>query len=190
MKHNKILITTIVTALITFAVNPALIAADEVKPESTTAAANATADATFMTDATRAGLMEIKAGDIAEGKTKRDNVKEFAKAMQRDHTDVNKNLQTLADRMTMKLPKDLGDHQPFIDGLKAKTDADFDRTYIAATVMSHHACIGMFEKFAASTKNADLKAFAENTLPGLRTHLKNAEVLLETLGGAKGTAVK
>ena len=188
MKH-KMLATTIATALLTFTVTPALFAADEVKTESTTAA-DATADATFMSDATRGGLMEIQAAKIAEGKTKRDDVKEFARTMQRDHTDVNKNLTALADRMEMKLPKDMGDHQPFIDGLKAKTDADFDRTYVAATVMSHQKCIGMFEKFSAATKNADLKTFASNTLPGLRTHLKNAEALLETLGGAKGTAAK
>jgi len=103
---------------------------------------------------------------------------------------VNKNLKVLADRMEMKLPKDLGNHQPFIDGLKAKTDADFDRTYIAASVMSHQKCIGMFEKFSAATKNADLKAFANSTLPGLRTHLKNAEALLQTLDGPKATAAK
>ena len=188
MKH-KMLVTTIATALLSFTVNPALFAADEVKTESTTTA-QATADARFMDDAIRGGLMEIQAADIAEGKTKRDAVKEFAKTMQRDHADVNKNLKALADRMEMKLPKDLGDHQPFIDGLKAKTDADFDRTYIAATVMSHLKCIAMFEKFSVATKNSDLKAFADNTLPGLRTHLKNGEALLETLGGAKGTAAK
>ena len=192
MKH-KTLVTTIATALLSFTVNPALFAADAVKTESTITAettAEATADARFMDEATRGGLMEIQAAKIAEGKTKRDDVKEFAKTMQRDHTDVNKNLKALADRMKMKLPKDIGNHQPFIDGLKAKTDADFDRTYVAATVVSHQKCIGMFEKFSAATKNADLKTFASNTLPGLRTHLKNAEVLLETLGGAKGAAAK
>ncbi len=192
MKH-KILITTIATALISFTVNPALFAADAANTGSITAAettADATADARFMEHATRGGLMEIQAGEIAEGKTKRDDVKGFARAMQRDHADVNKNLKTLADRMKMKLPTDAGDHQPFLDGLKAKTDADFDRTYVAASVVSHQKCIAMFEKFSATTKNADLKAFADNTLPGLRTHLKNGEALLSTLGGANGTAAK
>ncbi len=186
MKH-KILITTIATALLTFTATPAIIAAEVVKEESTnTTAAQATSDARFMDDVTRANLMEIKAADIAQGKTKRDDVKDFAKSIEKDHTDVNKNLKTLADRMKMKLPKDLGDHQAFIDGLKAKTDADFDRTYVAATVASHEKCVALFEKFSSSTKNADLKAFADNTLPGLRTHLSHSKTLLETLGGTKG----
>ncbi len=183
MKHN-IITTTITAALVAFSTSSAIFAADVVKTENT-AAASATADATFMDAVTRANLMEIKAADIAQGKTKRDEVKDFAKSIEKDHTDVNKNLATLADRMTMKLPKDLGDHQAFIDGLKAKTDADFDRTYVAATVASHKKCVSMFEDFSANTKNADLKAFADNTLPGLRTHLKNSEALLLTLGGDK-----
>ena len=90
----------------------------------------------------------------------------------------------------MKLPQDLGKHQAFIDGLKAKTDADFDRTYVAATVVSHEKCVAMFEKFAEATKNADLKAFANNTLPGLRTHLKHSKALLETLGGTKSASAQ
>jgi len=186
MKHTT-LVTTIATALLTFTVSPALFAADNVKTEGTTAS-QATADAQFMDEATRGGLTEIKAAEIAEGKTKRDDVKEFAKAMQRDHTDVNKNLKSLADRMEMKLPTDAGNHQPFLDGLKAKEDADFDRTYVAATVVSHEKCVAMFEKFSEATKNADLKAFANNTLPGLRTHLKHSKALLETLGGAKSAS--
>ncbi len=183
MKQN-IIITTITAALLTFSTSSATFAKDAVKAESTSAA-DATADATFMDAVTRGNLTEIKAADIAQGKTKRDDVKDFAKSVEKDHTDVNKNLATLADRMKMKLPKDLGEHQPFIDGLKAKTDADFDRTYVAATVASHKKCVAMFEQFSAKTKNADLKAFAENTLPGLRTHLKHSVALLETLGGDK-----
>ena len=188
MKHN-IIVTTITAALFTLSTSTAIFAADVVKSESTTAA-NATADATFMDAVTRGSLTEIKAADIAQGKTKRDDVKAFAKSIEKDHTDVNKNLATLADRMNMKLPKDFGDHQAFIDGLKAKEDADFDRTYVAATVASHKKCVAMFEAFAASTKNADLKAFANNTLPGLRTHLKHSETLLETLGGDKANSAK
>ena len=180
---TTILITSI-AALIGFTTAPVSFAAEVVKTETT--AAEATADARFMETVTRDNLMEIKAAEIAQDKTKRGNVRDFAKSIEKDHTDVNKNLKSLADRMEMKVPKDLGDHQAFIDGLKAKTDADFDRTYVAATVVSHKKCVTQFEEFSRATKNVDLKAFATNTLPGLRTHLKNSEALLETLGGAKG----
>ncbi len=190
MKHNIISKTiTITAALFTLSTSPAIFAEDVVKTGTTTAA-EATADATFMDAVTRGCLTEIKAADIAQDKTNRDDVKAFAKSIEKDHTDVNKNLATLADRMSMKLPSDLGEHQAFIDGLKEKTDADFDRTYVAATVASHKKIVAMFEAFSASTKNVDLKAFSNNTLPGLRTHLKHSEALLEKLGGTKASSTK
>jgi len=163
---QTILITTIATTLLTFTVTPALFAADEVKSET---AAQATADARFLDEVTRGSLAEIQAAEIAQGKTKRDNVKELTQNIVRDHTDVNKNIRALADRMAMKLPQDIGAHQSFIDGLKAKTDADFDRSYVAATVLSQQKCVERFEEFSNATKNADLKKFAENTLPGPRS---------------------
>ena len=99
---TKILITTI-TTLIAFSIAPASFAAEVVKTEDS-AAASATADARFMENVTRDNLMEIKAAEIAADKTKRDNVKDFAKSIEKDHTDVNKNLKSLADRMEMKMP--------------------------------------------------------------------------------------
>lgn len=183
MKTN-ILITTITAALLTFTAAPAIFAEDAVKTEAT--AKDATADARFMEVATRDSLSEIKAAEIAQDKTKREEVKSFAASIAKDHKDVNKNLKSLADRMKMELPKDVGDHQAFLDGLKAKTDADFDRTYVAATVASHKKCVALFEAFSKATKNEDLRAFADNTLPGLRIHLKHSTDLLETLGGTNG----
>ena len=183
MKH-KILIATVTTALLTFTTAPAIFAAEVVKTEATVA--DAAADAVFMTTVTRANLMEIKAAEIAHGKTERDSVKDFTKSIEKDFKDVNKNLTALADRMKMEMPKDVGDHQAFLDGLKTKTDSDFDRTYVAATAINLQKCVTQFEGFSRTTKNADLKAFADNTLPGLRTHLKNSQALLETLGGTKG----
>ena len=185
MKHT-ILLTGIATALLTFTVPSAIFAAEAVKTEKTDTA-QATADAQFMDEVLRGGLTEIKAAEIAMHRTERDDVKKFAMTMAKDHADVNKNLTTLAARMKMKLPKDYGDHQPFIDGLKVKSQQnapDFNRIYVAESVAAHERCVAMFDKFSGETKNADLKAFADNTLPGLRTHLKRATDLLAVLGAA------
>lgn len=186
MKHTKLIIP-FATALLTLTVPPVLFAADAPKSGAVTTA-DAAADGKFMQDVIHGNLTEIKAAKIAEGQTKREDVKNFAKSMEKDHTDVNKNLMTLVDRMKLKLSKDPGEHQPFLDGLKAKAkanDPDFDHTYVAAAVESHEKCVKMFETFSSTTKNADLKAFADNTLPGLKTHLKHSQDLLATLNGKK-----
>jgi putative membrane protein len=65
--------------------------------------------------------------------------------------------------------------------LKQKSGADFDRAYSKAMVKDHKEAVALFKSEAASGKNADLKAFAQTTLPTLESHLKMAE----SLGGAK-----
>ena len=66
----------------------------------------------------------------------------------------------------------------------AASASDFDRAYIDGVVNEHRGTVKLYEEFSRSTKNADLKAFADNTLPGLRTHLKRAIDLLAVLGAA------
>lgn len=186
MKDTRLLIPLIHAALL-LSVPRAICAADQPATGAVTTN-DAASDGKFMKDVIRGGLTEIKAAEIAYGHTKRADVKSFAEIMEKDHKDVNKNLLALTERMKLQMPKDYGEHQPFIDGLKAKAkanDPDFDRTYAAAAVEAHEKCVKMFETFAATTKNPDLKAFAENTLPGLKTHLRHSKDLLAALGGRK-----
>src|SRR5262245_61528498 len=97
---TRILITSISAALLTFGVVPAIFAEDPVKKEFTEN--DAAADGRFMDAVTRGNLAEIKAGEIAKEKTSRADLKDFAKMMVKDHTDVQKNLKAIADKMNIK----------------------------------------------------------------------------------------
>ena len=55
--------------------------------------------------------------------------------------------------------------------------AAFDRGFIEAQVKAHQDAIALFEKQANGGADADLKAFAQKQLPGLRNHLKQAQDL-------------
>jgi putative membrane protein len=172
MKTN-ILITSIAAALLSFTVVPAIFAEDPVKTALTES--DAAADGRFMDAVTRGNLAEIKAGEIAKDKTSRDDIKDFAKMMIKDHTDVNKNLKVVADKMNINLPKDVGaEKQAWLDKLYNASNSEFDRMYINAMADDHQKTVTLFEDFSRSTKNADLKTFADNTLPGLRTHLQKS----------------
>lgn len=41
----------------------------------------------------------------------------------------------------------------------------------------HRQAIALFERYAKGGENKDVKQFAENTLPPLKTHLQHAEAL-------------
>ena len=57
------------------------------------------------------------------------------------------------------------------------TGAAFDRGFIDAQVKAHQEAIALFEQQAKSGSDAEIKAFAQKQLPGLRNHLKQAQDL-------------
>src|SRR5688572_22703718 len=107
---KTILLPTIVAVSIVFgagAVNTHT--ADPAAPAATKS--DAAADGKFMEAAAQGGLTEIAASEIAEDRTKRDEVKHFAKLMIKDHKDVAKNLKSVTDKMNIQLPKDYSAEQ-------------------------------------------------------------------------------
>jgi putative membrane protein len=68
-------------------------------------------------------------------------------------------------------------HGAKLDKLNSLSGADFTRAYEDMQVSAHKDAVSLFERYAKSGDNADLKAFAAKTLPHLRDHLKMAEDL-------------
>jgi putative membrane protein len=148
---------------------------------------DAALDGKFLDKATRCNLAEIKFSQEVDGRVKRDDIKQFAKMMIADHKDVNKNLTNLADKMKIKLPSELlTDAQVTLDKLKAAADVHIDKMYIDVMVQDHTKAVSLFEERAKNSQNADIKAFAERTLPGLRTHLAKAIELQKSFGTTVG----
>jgi putative membrane protein len=63
--------------------------------------------------------------------------------------------------------------------------ADFDRAYLDAMVKEHKKDVSAFDKEAKSGKDDDLKAFAAQTTPTLKSHLQQAEELQKTVKAQK-----
>jgi putative membrane protein len=178
---KRLLLTPIVALGILCGGGPFAAGADTAAKPATEA--GAAADGKFMEAAAQGGLTEVAASEQAEDRTKRDEVKHFAKMMIKDHKDVHKNLKSVTDKMNIQLPKEpSAEQKAALEKLKASTDADFDRTYAEMMVSDHKKTIALFEGFSKSGTHADLKAFVNNTLPGLRTHLKHAEDLAKAVG--------
>lgn len=67
--------------------------------------------------------------------------------------------------------------------LELRNASSFDQAYANNQDKAHEATIKLFEERAADGKDADLKAFASDTLPNLREHLAHAKDLAVTTGG-------
>ena len=61
---------------------------------------------------------------------------------------------------------------------------EFDHAYMQHMVQAHKQAVSAFEREAKSGHDADVKAWAEKTLPTLREHLKMATEVSAKLGKA------
>src|SRR5690606_41989444 len=61
--------------------------------------------------------------------------------------------------------------------LEGLSGAEFDRAYLEAMVKHHQRDIQQFERAAQEADGAQIRAFAEKTLPLLHTHLERSQQL-------------
>ncbi len=137
-------------------------------------------DREFLQKAAVSGQLEIEASKIAQQRGTHPEVKRFAEMMVQDHTAADKALKELASRKGVELPAGIHkDVQSKLDDLnKEKVGKDFDEEYAdEIAVNAHEDAVELFEDAAEDAKDADVKAFAAQTLPKLQAHLEQGKAL-------------
>jgi putative membrane protein len=125
-------------------------------------------------------MFEIQSGQLAAEKAQNGDVKSFGQEMVDDHSKTSDDLKELIKDEDIKvdLPAKLDDeHQANLDKLKGLSGNQFDHTYVQMQVKAHEKAVSLFEAYAAAGENDDLKDWAEETLPKLKGHLKEANDL-------------
>jgi putative membrane protein len=148
--------------------------ADAAKEKSPTAALS-DKDKEFIQAAAKGGMMEVEMGKMGQKQAKSADVKKFATLMVTDHTKANNQLKALAKKKGVTLEAEA----PKMDKMD---DASFDKNYMADMVKDHEKDVAEFEKEAKDGSDADVKAWANKTLPTLKKHLELAK---ETQGKLK-----
>lgn len=132
----------------------------------------------FLVDAANGGMAEVALSRLAVEKSSNASVKNFANMMITDHTGANDQVKSLAAQKNVTLPADVSEeNRKTADDLMKKSGKDFDKSYIDIMIKDHEKTIDMFEKAGNNVKDADVIAFANNTLPKLRTHLDSIKVI-------------
>jgi putative membrane protein len=136
----------------------------------------------FMTKVADVGMTEVKLGQMAQDKATSQRVKDFGAMMVKDHTAAGDELKNMARQKNVTLPETMSnDHQKKTDDLNKKTGKDFDKAYMKAMVDGHQSTVSDFEKASKNTKDADVKAWVDKTLPTLRMHLDSAKAIQKSL---------
>jgi len=140
-------------------------------------------DASFFKHAAEGGIAEVDAGNLAQQKADAQNVKDFGAMMVKDHSAANEKLQSIAAAKGITLPTSASVGQM---AAKAKLDvlsgSTFDKSYIKGQVRAHEQTVGLFRKEITSGQDPDAKAFAKDTLPTVRSHLKAIKAIAAQAG--------
>jgi putative membrane protein len=149
------------------------------------------ADASFVREAAVGGMAEVELGRLATQNASSDDVKQFGQRMVEDHGKANDELKALASQKHMTLPTGLDQkHQALRDRLAKLNGAAFDKAYMSEMVSDHQKDVAAFQREARSGTDADIKAWAQKTVPTLQEHLKLAKQVSSQVSGRVGTTGK
>ena len=149
--------------------------------DKTALVANAS-DSKFMTHAASDGMAEVRMGQIALEKSSDASVKQLAKRIVDDHTKANDTLRALAQTKQVALPATPdADAQKTASDIEALDAKKFDKEWAATMVKDHQKAVALFTAEAGRTQDREVRAFAQATLPTLKTHLELARQLQDQL---------
>src|SRR5213075_454472 len=160
------------------------------KSHKSTAKAGAVSDSQFVTKAAQGNMAEVALGKMATEKSQNDDVKKFGQMMVDDHSKAEQELEGVASKNNLQVPKEVGAEQKAEQQrLEKLSGAAFDRAYMQMMVKDHVKDVAEFKKEANSTAaNSDLRDFAKRTYPTLENHLTQAKAVNEALSSKAGAS--
>jgi predicted outer membrane protein len=140
--------------------------------------------AEFVDKAASSNLFEIQSSQLALEKAQQNQVRQFAQRMVQDHTAAGDKLKAAAQGQTVPTPLDQ-QHTQMLQTLRGASGAGFDRNYAQMQVTAHREAVSLFDRYAQSGDDQQLKQFASQTLPTLREHLQSIEQIQRSLPPAQ-----
>jgi len=136
----------------------------------------------FVKEVAISDMFEVESNKLAQAKGNAPE-KAFASQMVTDHTKTSTELKGLVSggKVKAELPTALdSSHQSKLDKLKGAEGKDFSSDFDSMQVSAHKDAVSLFERYAKSGDNPDLKNWAGKTLPALKHHLEMAQGLSKT----------
>lgn len=125
----------------------------------------------FIEQASLGGMKEVKAGQLATQKGQSPSVKAFGARMVTDHTKANAQLMSIVKTKGWSVTPPSNAETAPDAMLTNSSGAAFDKNYVTMMVGDHEKTVALFQTAASSATDAQIKAFAQATLPILKQHL-------------------
>lgn len=117
-------------------------------------------------------LFVIESADLAAARAKRDEVRQLARLLRRDHDRALSSLRQVTEKAGLPAPEDeLGSrHQAEIDSLREQDATSFDRAFVVLHREVNGETVAIVEHYAARGRNRPLRGYARDLLPTLHHH--------------------
>jgi putative membrane protein len=133
-------------------------------------------DLPFLREAASANLMEIRLGQLAQGRASDPDVKQFAQRMVTDHARLEQELTSMASRNGIAFRAAVtGEHNNQINRLQNLYGQQFDQAYMSMMTQNHQTDVSRFENQSRDADSPEARDFAARSLPVLRQHLSLAQ---------------
>jgi putative membrane protein len=131
--------------------------------------------AEFLVSATDARLMDSEEGKLAAARGTTAEIRSYGQLMVQDQQKMLSAIRQLAKRKNISLPDNISEKKA--DGreeLAKQTGKDFDEKFIKMMIIDHKRDVKEFED-ALLSDDQDVRAFANDYLPMIRSHLAKIE---------------
>ncbi|HET9141984.1 DUF4142 domain-containing protein [Actinophytocola sp.] len=157
-----------------------VVLAEQEQPEENADPGQAVAiEREFMTVIKFANLWEIPMGQLAAKRGSTQVVKDVGTEIAKDHTQLDIDIQKLADKFGVSLPdKATSSQQSWMNEISSKSGAEFDRIWADRLRAAHGTVFGLVAEVRAGTRNDTIRAFAETANVIVMKHMR----LLESTG--------
>lgn len=136
-------------------------------------AAQAASAQDFAQMAAMSDMFEIQSSNIALKKVKSGQVHDFAQMMIADHTKSTAALKQAVSTSgkSLAMPASLDStRQSQIAVLQRLDGPDFEREYLSQQTAAHRQALELLKSYAASGDTAELRQFAQGTIPAVQKH--------------------
>jgi len=123
-------------------------------------------------------MFEVQAGQLAQQKAQRDEIKQFAKMMVDDHTQAQQQLQQIGQQKGWQFSEELMPvHREMLNELNKLDGQEFERAYLYGQVAGHTKTALKLRDDKAEFQDPQLKQYAATILPKVQQHLRHAQQL-------------
>lgn len=146
------------------------------------------ADKKFVKEAAEGGMAEVQLGQLAVKNASSESVKQFGQRMIDDHSKANDKLKSIATSKEITLPTEPSAKDREVkDHLAKLSGKQFDEAYMSDMLKDHRTDIAEFQHESTAGSDPQIKGFAKETLPTLKSHLSQAEKVAPSTKMTQGT---